>query len=141
MHSMSVLSSIIFIRLSVAILECCKLICMHLICVCILFDLLQCIVLVLRKSAISVIRGLPYFSKIACKIGQFLSSEEWLVQIFLFWLYLVYVRYLMHLNCFGGAVHSFILCLSAQRGHISSPLQSRNLGLYVEHLKHIFATM
>ena len=57
MHSMSVLSSsVISIRLSVAILECWKLICMHLICVCILFDLLQCIVLALRKPSVSVIR-------------------------------------------------------------------------------------
>jgi len=67
-------SSIIFIRLSVATLECCRLICIHLMYVCILFVLLQCIVLVLGLSAVSIIRVLPYYFKIARKRGQFLSS-------------------------------------------------------------------
>lgn len=37
-------------------------------------------------------------------------------------------------------VHSFNVCVPAQRGQVTSPLQSRNLWLNLEHLKHLVAT-
>lgn len=49
----------------------------------------------------------PYFFKIACKLGHFLSSEEWLSQTFLFWLCLLYLSHLIHLYAIGKRDRTF----------------------------------
>jgi hypothetical protein len=80
-----------------------------------------------------------YFSSTACKLGHFLSREEWLAQMGLFWLYVESIMQLIHLCSCGIAEQSLSLYLTAQRGHVSSPLQSRNLWLYLEHLRHVYS--
>jgi len=44
-----------------------------------------------------------YFSRIACILGH-LSSDEWLIQMFLFGLCLLYIEQLIHLYDLGSAV-------------------------------------
>ena len=80
--TMSVLpSSVIFFRLSVATLKCCRLICIYLIFVCILCILLQCFVLMLLFAILVI--GILFVHLQDCRLGQFLSSEEWLSQFFI----------------------------------------------------------
>ena len=63
------------------------------------------------------------------------------MQIVLLRLYLFHVMHFRHLKSFCGDVHSLSLCLPVQRGHVSLTLQSASLGLYLLHLKRLFACM
>jgi len=83
---MYVLSSIIFLRLSVASRECCKLICIHLMCL----HYVRSIAVFCVEVTVAPHFNSPcsvYSYKIACRLRHVLSSEEWLSHVFMLVVY------------------------------------------------------
>ena len=78
---------------------------------------------------------------IACILGHLLSSDDWPILMFLFWLCLLYVEQLIHMYDFGSNGHFFNMSVPAHRGQITFPLISRNVWLDLEHLKQLLAAI